>query len=393
MNRNKKIGILLAAFIAVGIPIASSAYSEQVKLVSKGAISYDEDGDGVEETLIDSEDLDRLMGAINEAASSQSAYASKLEELQKDLEQNRLDTDKANKALIKDKAGLVKALHSKFPGVEYIDKLTENASFEDIIAAVESLASPSSAKINYGDFRNNKATSLITSGSQEINIAGSTEINLDKNQQLVLPSGYYGSDMIINNVISGNTLNWNPSGVEELIIDRPYTSGKISTKNAYDSGYGEGYIKGAAEAATKRANARIEYTYHHHTTGGNADNRNGYAGAYSDNYESPVYGGCFTIPYYHFYKPRTKCGHWDCTSRSGGRSYFKCSGCGARADHYDGGASSGWGMGNHYNPEETIDVWTTNGSAYDSSWIIETRYLRSCGKTECQILEAYIKYY
>ena len=261
MNRNKKIGILLAAVIAVGIPIASSAYSEQVKLVSKGAISYDEDGDGVEETLIDSEDLDRLMGAINEAASSQSAYASKLEELQKDLEQNRLDTDKANKALIKDKAGLVKALHSKFPGVEYIDKLTENASFEDIIAAVESLASPSSAKINYGDFRNNKATSLITSGSQEINIAGSTEINLDKNQQLVLPSGYYGSDMIINNVISGNTLNWNPPGVEELIIDRPYTSGKISTKNAYDEGYKRGLAEGSA--GSFNTNATITYTVHH----------------------------------------------------------------------------------------------------------------------------------
>ncbi len=240
MNRNKKIGILLAAVVAAGIPVASSVYSEQVKLVSKGAISYDEDGDGVEETLIDSEDLKRLMGAISEAASSQSAYAGKLEELQKNLEQNRLDTDKANDALIKDKTGLVEALHSKFPGVELIDKLTEKASFEDIIAAVDSLASPSSAKINYGDYKDKRATSSITSGSQTINITGTPEINLDKNQQLVLPRGYYGSDMTINNVISGNTLNWNPSGSATLVIDRPYTSGTISTSNAYNKGIEDG---------------------------------------------------------------------------------------------------------------------------------------------------------
>ncbi len=244
MNRNKKIGILLAAVIAAGIPIAGSVYSEQVKLVSKGAISYDEDGDGVEETLIDSEDLKRLMGAISEAASSQSAYAGKLEELQKNLEQNRLDTDKANDALIKDKTGLVEALHSKFPGVELIDKLTEKASFEDIIAAVDSLASPSSAKINYGDFRAKKATSSLVGGTQGINIAGATEINLDKNQQLVLPGGYYGSDVTINNIISGKTLNWNPSEKTTFVITEPITSGTISTENSYNAGYDTGKSDG-----------------------------------------------------------------------------------------------------------------------------------------------------
>jgi hypothetical protein len=184
------------------------------------------------------------MGAISEAASSQSAYAGKLEELQKDLEQNRLDTDKANDALIKDKAGLVEALHSKFPGVELIDKLTEKASFEDIIAAVDSLASPSSAKINYGDYKDKRATSSITSGSQTINITGTPEINLDKNQQLVLPGGYYGSDVTINNIISGKTLDWNPSEKTTFVITEPITSGTISTENSYNAGYDAGNSDG-----------------------------------------------------------------------------------------------------------------------------------------------------
>ena len=62
----------------------------------------------------------------------------------------------------------------------------------------------------------------------------------EKNQQVVLPSGYYGNGMTINNVISGETLNLNPSGKATLVIDRPYTSGTISTSNAYDSGYNNG---------------------------------------------------------------------------------------------------------------------------------------------------------
>jgi hypothetical protein len=394
MKRNKKIGILLAAVIAVGIPVAGSVYSEQVKLVSKGAISYDEDGDGVEETLIDSEDLDRLMGAINEAASSQSAYAGKLEELQKDLEQCRLDTDKANNALIKDKAGLVTALHSKFPGVELMDKLTEDASFEDIIAAVNSLASPSSAKINYGDYKYKSATSSIKGESQTINIAGLPEINLDKNQQLVLPGGYYGSDMTINNVISGKTLNWNENGISTYVITEPITSGTLSTANAYE----DGYRQGKNDQASKIPNARIQYIYHHHTTGGNADSYSGNPG-YPDNYESSVYGGCFTKTVYHFQQKRNRCGHWKFisghgASQSGCYNTFRCTGCGREERIWSVADSdgSGWGAGDHYDPAEDIDVWTENGSAYNSSWIVGRKYLCNCGKRECQIREAFIKY-
>ncbi|WP_026667590.1 hypothetical protein [Butyrivibrio sp. AE2005] len=119
-----------------------------------------------------------------------------------------------------------------------------NYTLEELIGqmktSVTGAESEMTAKINAGDFKSKKATSSVSSGSQSINLAGATEINLDKNQQLVLPSGYYGNGMTINNVISGETLDWNPAGKATLVIDKPYTSGTISTFNAYDSGVKEG---------------------------------------------------------------------------------------------------------------------------------------------------------
>ena len=126
-----------------------------------------------------------------------------------------------------------------------------NYTLEELIGqmktSVTGAGSEMTAKINAGDFRSKRATSSIASGSQAINLAGATEINLDKNQQLVLPSGYYGNGITINNVISGETLNWNPSGIATLTIDRAYTSGTISTYNAYQAGRVEGYGTGRSE--------------------------------------------------------------------------------------------------------------------------------------------------
>ena len=109
------------------------------------------------------------------------------------------------------------------------------------------------------------------------------------------------------------------------------------------------------------------------------------------------------------YTEKIKCGHWDCTSRSGGRSYFKCSGCGARADHYDGGASSGWGMGSHYiggdpiygtyteyycpKSESTIDrIYYTCSCGRTAGQLERTYYTAGCNFLEGQIVEAHIYY-
>ena len=90
------------------------------------------------------------------------------------------------------------------------------------------------------------------------------------------------------------------------------------------------------------------------------------------------------------YTEKIKCGHWDCTSRSGGRSYFKCSGCGARADHYDGGASTGWGMGSHYIGGDPIyDTYTEYYCPKNDSTIDRIYYTRSCGKTAGQLEYTY----
>ncbi|WP_026667602.1 hypothetical protein [Butyrivibrio sp. AE2005] len=125
-----------------------------------------------------------------------------------------------------------------------------NYTLEELIGqmktSVTGAGSEMTAKINAGDFRSKRATSSIASGSQAINLAGATEINLDKNQQLVLPSGYYGNGITINNVISGETLNWNPSGIATLTINRAYTSGTISTENAYNAGRNQAVTKVAS---------------------------------------------------------------------------------------------------------------------------------------------------
>ena len=137
-----------------------------------------------------------------------------------------------------------------------------NYTLEELIGqmktSVTGVNSEMTAKINAGDFRSKKATSSVSSGSQPIKLAGATEINLDKNQQLVLPSGYYGNGMTINNVISGETLNWNPSGIATLTIDRAYTSGTISTYNAYQAGRAEGYGEGHAAGVRKTGGLIID---------------------------------------------------------------------------------------------------------------------------------------
>ena len=242
MNRNKIMGILIATVIAVGIPAASSVYSEQMKLVSKGAISYDEDGDGKEETLIDSKDLEKLMGAINEAASSQNAYADKLAELQKDLDANKASTDKANKVLIKDKEGLVKALHSKFPGVELIDKLTENASFVDIIAAVESLATPSSVTAApYTEGANTNLGVDLSKGKTQTEYKNINDLGVG--EQITFPAGYYSADTTINNGVKNNgslTVNFTKALQRKTLSAGYYNEVILNTKQAYLDGYAEG---------------------------------------------------------------------------------------------------------------------------------------------------------
>lgn len=242
MNRNKIMGILIATVIAVGIPAASSVYSGQMKLVSKGAISYDEDGDGKEETLIDSKDLEKLMGAINEAASSQNAYADKLAELQKDLDANKASTDKANKVLIKDKEGLVKALHSKFPGVELIDKLTENASFVDIIAAVESLATPSSVTAApYTEGANTNLGVDLSKGKTQTEYKNINDLGVG--EQITFPAGYYSADTTINNGVKNNgslTVNFTKALQRKTLSAGYYDKVTLNTKQIYLDGYADG---------------------------------------------------------------------------------------------------------------------------------------------------------
>ena len=85
-----------------------------------------------------------------------------------------------------------------------------NYTLEELIGqmktSVTGAGSEMTAKINVGDFKSKKATSSVASGSQTVNLSGKTEINLDKDQQVVFPSGYYGNGITVNNVCSVGTI-------------------------------------------------------------------------------------------------------------------------------------------------------------------------------------------
>ena len=93
-------------------------------------------------------------------------------------------------------------------------------------------------------------------GNANPNLASSV-LKLGMNQSLTIPAGYYSNDIVIDNGVKDNgELNWNPSKPETFTIDGFYSSGTISTENAYntgynngrDAGYGTGYDKGKNDA-------------------------------------------------------------------------------------------------------------------------------------------------
>ena len=102
----------------------------------------------------------------------------------------------------------------------------------------------------------NKQTIDQNIGNANPNLASSV-LKLGMNQSLTIPAGYYSNDIVINNGVKDNgELNWNPSKPETFTIDGFYSSGTISTENAYntgynngrDAGYGTGYDKGKNDA-------------------------------------------------------------------------------------------------------------------------------------------------
>ena len=263
MRRLLKIAYIPSLIVIMFATDVSAKTESETEYNSKGTIT-DESSVNIDSTDIYT--LDNAIGANNKTLENYSATAgdiynnlsaidSAVSKAKTEIAQNLEDM---NIYVSRNDAGAINshAATTDWVGTTMAAKsaAVSNYTLEELIrqmkTSVTGTGSEMTAKINAGDFKSKKVTSSVASGSQAVKLAGMTEINLDKNQQLVLPSGYYGNGMTINNVISGETLNWNPKEKTTFVIDKPYTGGTISNSNAYDSGVKEGHDAGYKEGHT-----------------------------------------------------------------------------------------------------------------------------------------------
>ncbi len=247
-TKKKYIGIILTIGLITATPLTYT-YANNMQLVSRGAVTYDSDGDGIEETLLDSEDLRKINAAIKEASNSQSEYASQLEELLNEMEQCKADVDTSNKTLINSKEKLIASLQEKFPGVDLIDKLTKDSSFDDIVKGINSLAAPS--KVTASPFTMGDNGNLgvdLKNGKAETDYK--TEYNLGIKESITLPAGYYNTDTTIDNDVKDNgdvIVNFTKASQTASLEAGYYDSILLDTKQLYM----DGYMDGKAQTTTQ----------------------------------------------------------------------------------------------------------------------------------------------
>lgn len=186
----------------------------------------------------------------------------------------------------------------------------------------------------------------------------------------------------------------NANGDEVLLdsADLRYLAGQLDVL--------EQTIKGL----TLQQSASISYTYHSHKKGdGTASSVTLYqttnpGGCYkSGGHTHNKTGTCSTKYTSHTHTSSctysvTYHGTMECTSRDGEYSYFKCNNCGRTARSYDGGASTGWGMG-HCDScatrSYTCSGVLNSGLTYACGSPVNT-WVLGCGKSTSSIDEAHI---
>ena len=164
----------------------------------------------------------------------------------------------------------------------------------------------------------------------------------------------------------------------------------VNAQNVYAKGLADGLSK-----STKNI-AKIEYTYHHHSTNdNNADNHSSTGGVADNSYlSSPA--GCFKRPYYHVkYSYTNPINNYQ--DRCGGSVITGCPRPNDPSAVVDYCTSCGKEWGAHTGPSScdnivtkqsggntvSEDYWTYSAS----SNIVETRYVCNCGKTNGQIVK------
>lgn len=295
---------------------------------------------------------------------------------------------------------------------------TEPAQYKTI-ATAGTVVTDGTAKFVADDIR--LATTLSTSANQApaVNLLKAIDDKINKAQTdatNAINRGnainvYVGSDSKLhfkNSAGADSALNFNPHGAT-YTFPANHTGGtvdlgeihkyqNINAQNVYNKGVSDGTSKAAANVA------KIEYIYHHHTINGtNNDNANASQCPYADNYESTTKGGCFQTPKYHL-KYQTsytqketvhhECNgdghskHWD-----DGDSCWRCD-CSRAVANGDSHTTHDWKSWDtvedvtHYTNH---DYWTTDANDHPGNRT-ETRYIRSCGKTNGKQMTQTITY-
>lgn len=177
----------------------------------------------------------------------------------------------------------------------------------------------------------------------------------------------------------------------------------LATKNiqvADDASFEEicnGIMSIETQVVAENLVGEVVFTYHHHTNGedGIGDSNEIIDDQYGNDYESSVQGGCFTRPYYHIYysKPmQREYQLFHATNKNGNDYvYWGCGACSSWQYKYD----DFYGCDNapiHQCGTVTVDKWTSEPTAEESSYVTEVRYVRGCDRVSNQILSAVITY-
>lgn len=177
----------------------------------------------------------------------------------------------------------------------------------------------------------------------------------------------------------------------------------LATKNiqvADDASFEEicnGIMSIETQVVAENLVGEVVFTYHHHTNGedGIGDSNEVIDDQYGNDYESSVQGGCFTRPYYHIYysKPmQREYQLFHATNKNGNDYvYWGCGACSSWQYKYD----DFYGCDNapiHQCGTVTVDKWTSEPTAEESSYVTEVRYVRGCDRVSNQILSAVITY-
>ncbi len=206
MKRKSVALLLMITSLSFAPASVMPVYASDVNLKSTGMISYDADGDGTEETLIDSQDLRNLDTDVETANKNLTESAEQLARLKEELGVFKDKLNSLNKNLENNKNNLVSALQNKFTSEASIKQLTEDSSFSDITDGINNVETPTTATGRYyTGGKNEKLTgankSTLSASNTNTTVNVGDTLNLGIEDSVTLKPGYYPKETTIRNSI------------------------------------------------------------------------------------------------------------------------------------------------------------------------------------------------